>query len=127
MQPVFLLIDVFLYALLVCVALYVVYVLKTPPLKDSWARAFKRPISVASSMVLLSFLTVALMDSIHVRVLPQDPGLTPAPSAKAPSAEPQSVLDLLLQPLAQARERSYSAPLAMWVSKKRPLIEVVSR
>ena len=34
MQPVFLLIDVFLYALLACVALYVVYVLKTPPLKD---------------------------------------------------------------------------------------------
>ena len=118
MQPVFLLIDVFLYALLVCVALYVVYVLKTPPLKDSWARAFKRPISVASSMVLLSFLTVALMDSIHVRVLPQDPGLTPAPSAKTPSAEPQSVLDLLLQPLAQARERSYSAPLAMVGFKK---------
>ncbi len=129
MQIVFLLIDVFLYALVLCVGAYVVYVFKTPPLKDSWSRAFKRPISVASSMVLLLFLMVALLDSIHLR--PQIAGQeTPSTalggpsgqvlkvSTKASSAEPKSILDILLQPLANARERSYSAPLASVGFKK---------
>jgi peptide/nickel transport system permease protein len=129
MQIEFLLIDVFLYALLVCVGAYVLYVFKTPPLKDSWSRAFKRPISVASGMVLLFFLMLALLDSIHVR--PQAPSpdqptsaasvakntVSPAP-AQALGVEPKSILDLLLKPLADARERSYSAPLAMVGFKK---------
>jgi len=129
MQIVFLLIDVFLFALVLCVAAYVVYVFKTPPLKDSWSRAFKRPISVASSMVLMLFLIVALLDSIHLRPLSvlQD-SATSAPSVqykqrvkaaqKTSSAEPKSILVLWLQPLSDARERSYSAPLAIVGFKK---------
>jgi len=123
MQIVFLLIDVFLYALLLCVGVYVIYVLKTPPLRESWGSAFKRPVSVASGMVLICFLAVALLDSVHVR--PQsDTNAAALKSPEAPktptqkSAEPKSLLDLMLKPLELARERSYSAPLAMVGFKK---------
>jgi peptide/nickel transport system permease protein len=119
------LIDVFLYALLLCVGVYVIYVLKTPPLRESWGSAFKRPVSVASSMVLICFLAVALLDSVHVK--PQgDTSAAGVKSSEAPktptqaqkSAEPKSLLDLMLKPLELARERSYSAPLAMVGFKK---------
>lgn len=120
MHPVFLLIDVFLYALLIAVAAYVFYVLKTPPLRDSWSRAFKRPVSVASSMVLCAFLCVALLDSIHLQTEGGIPPGQAASSAQKPPAqeEPKSILDLMLKPLELSRERSYSAPLAIVGFKK---------
>jgi len=138
MQVVFLLIDVFLFTLLLCVGVYVLYVWKTPPLRSSWASAFKRPVSVASGMVLMCFLIIALLDSIHLRPsvpvgerassaqetskipTPSPSPATPSSSApsKSSSVEPKSVLDLILKPLQDARERSYSAPLAVVGFKK---------
>ncbi len=141
MQIVFLLIDVFLYTLVLCVGVYVIYVLKTPPLRDSWSSAFKRPVSVASGMVLLCFLLIALLDSIHLRpqvqssegavkqlesskaqaTAPLQAAVPTSPSKSSSSnasAEPKSILDLMLKPLEQARERSYSAPLAIVGFKK---------
>ena len=73
MQVSVLLIDFFLYALLLCGLAYGVYVFKTPPLLESWGLALKRPVSVASAMVLSFFIVVALLDSIHFRLpLPQE-------------------------------------------------------
>ena len=80
MQPVVLLIDLFLYALLLSVLGYGVYVVKTPPLKASWGNALKRPVSVASAMVLSFFIVVAILDSIHFRLPlshPQDQQAAP--------------------------------------------------
>jgi len=103
MQVSVLLIDFFLYALLLCGLAYGVYVFKTPPLLESWGLALKRPVSVASAMVLSFFIGVALLDSIHFRLpLPQE---TPG---SVVYAEPQSLLDWMLKPLKSARERSYS-------------------
>ncbi len=118
MQVSVLLIDCFLYALLLCGVVYAIYVLKTPPLKESWGLALKRPVSVASAMVLSFFIVVALLDSIHFRLpLPQDsPG-------EVVYSEPQSLLDWLTRPLKDARERSYSAPLSAYGFKKESFIK----
>jgi peptide/nickel transport system permease protein len=63
---------------------------------------------MVSSMVLGFFLLVALADSIHFReALPAEPG-----QAIQYSSEASSVLDKVLQPLVNARERSYSEPLS---------------
>ncbi|MEY3938018.1 MAG: Glutathione transport system permease protein GsiD, partial [Pseudomonadota bacterium] len=104
MQPVFLLTDIFVYAILVFVLWYIWHVRSDRNLRANWRLAMKRPVAMVSSMVLGFFLLVAFTDSIHYRkVLPSEPG-----QAIQYSSEANSVLDEILQPLATARERSYS-------------------
>jgi len=102
-------IDLFFYAILIALGFYVRYVLGTPPLRANWARVFRKPIALSSAMVLMCFVFLALLDSVHFRA-PEPSG--PDVHAKSNLSEPKSVLDLLLKPLALARERTYSAPLA---------------
>ena len=114
MQPVFLLTDIFVYAILVFVLWYIWHVRSDRNLRANWRLAMKRPVAMVSSMVLGFFLLVAFTDSIHYRkVLPSDPG-----QAIQYSSEANSVLDEILQPLATARERSYSEPLSAVAFRK---------
>ena len=114
MQPVFLLTDIFVYAILVFVIWYIWHVRSDRNLRANWRLAMKRPVAMVSSMVLGFFLLVAFADSIHYRkVLPSEPG-----QAVQYSSEANSVLDEILQPLATARERSYSEPLSAVAFRK---------
>jgi peptide/nickel transport system permease protein len=114
MQPVFLLTDIFVYAILVFVLWYIWHVRSDRNLRANWRLAMKRPVAMVSSMVLGFFLLVAFTDSIHYRkVLPSEPG-----QAVQYSSEANSVLDEILQPLATARERSYSEPLSAVAFRK---------
>ena len=108
MQPVFLLTDLFVYGILLFVLLYIWHVRSDRNLRANWRLAMQRPVAMVSSMVLGFFLVVALTDSIHYReALPAAPG-----QATQYSTEAISVLDKVLEPLAKARERSYSEPLS---------------
>ena len=114
MQPVFLLTDLFVFAILLFVLWYMWHVRSDRNLKANWRLAMKRPVAMVSSMVLGFFLVVALADSIHYRAaLPAAPG-----QAIQYASEANSVLDKVLQPLATARERSYSEPLSAVAFKK---------
>ena len=114
MQPVFLLTDLFVFAILLFVLWYMWHVRSDRNLRANWRLAMKRPVAMVSSMVLGFFLVVALADSIHYRAaLPAAPG-----QAIQYSSEANSVLDKVLQPLATARERSYSEPLSAVAFKK---------
>ena len=114
MQPVFLLTDIFVYAILLFVLWYIWHVRSDRNLRANWRLAMKRPVAMVSSMVLGFFLLVAFTDSIHYRkVLPSEPG-----QAIQYSSEANSVLDEILQPLATARERSYSEPLSAVAFRK---------
>ena len=114
MQPVFLLTDLFVYAILLFVLWYMWQVRSDRNLRANWRLAMKRPVAMVSSMVLGFFLLVALTDSIHYRqALPSAPG-----QATQYSSEANSVLDQLLEPLAAARERSYSEPLSAVAFRK---------
>ena len=114
MQPVFLLTDLFVYAILLFVLWYMWRVRSDRNLRANWRLAMRRPVAMVSSMVLGFFLLVALTDSIHYRqALPSAPG-----QATQYSSEANSVLDQLLEPLAAARERSYSEPLSAVAFRK---------
>jgi len=114
MQPVFLLTDLFVYAILLFVLWYMWQVRSDRNLRANWRLAMKRPVAMVSSMVLGFFLLVALTDSIHYRqALPSAPG-----QATQYSSEANSVLDQILEPLATARERSYSEPLSAVAFRK---------
>ena len=114
MQPVFLITDIFVYAILLFVLWYIWHLRSDRNLRANWRLAMKRPVAMVSSMVLGFFLLVAFTDSIHYRkVLPSAPG-----QAIQYSSEANSVLDEILQPLATARERSYSEPLSAVAFRK---------
>ncbi len=114
MQPVFLLTDIFVFAILLFVLWYMWHVRSDRNLRANWRLAMKRPVAMVSSMVLGFFLVVALADSIHFReALPSEPG-----QPVQYSSEATSVLDKVLEPLANARERSYSEPLAALAFRK---------
>lgn len=104
--------DVSIWLLLAGVAVYAVTVARKPALAANWRKVFRDPAALASSLILVLCLGVTLLDSLHYRPL-----LPPAPGAAA-SAGPayevrvRSVLDAWLWELVQARESSYSRPLA---------------
>jgi peptide/nickel transport system permease protein len=115
MQPVLLLTDLFVYAILLFVIWYLWRVRSDRNLRANWRLAMRRPVSMVSSMVLGFFLLIALADSVHYReALPASPGQTSTQYA----AEASSFLDNLLKPLASARERSYSEPLSAVAFRK---------
>jgi peptide/nickel transport system permease protein len=115
MQPVFLLTDLFVYAILLFVMWYMWRVRSDRNLRSNWRLAMRRPVAMVSSMVLGFFLLVALTDSIHYRAaLPASAGQT----SMQYSSEANSLLDQVLQSLASARERSYSEPLSAVAFRK---------
>ncbi len=104
MQPVFLLTDLFVYAILLFVLWYMWHMRSDRNLRANWRLAMRRPVAMVSSMVLAFFLVVALTDSVHYReALPATAG-----QSVQYASEANSLLDKVLQPLASARERSYS-------------------
>ncbi len=108
MQAVFLITDLFIFAVLLIGIFYVWRIRHDHHLLANWRLALKRPVAMSSGLVLILFVLVAVLDSIHYRpALPSAPG-----QPVSYSAEAVSVLDGFLAPLTKARERSYSAPLA---------------
>lgn len=111
MKIVWLWTDVVLWLLLASLLVYAWRVGRTPQLRTRWRRVFGDPATMSAAVVLAAFLLVALLDSFHFRrELPSRPGA--GSSAAVYAARVESVLDVLLQPLVDARENSYSQPLA---------------
>ena len=72
-----------------------VLVAKTPPLLAAWRRVGANRVGMASATVLLAFIAIGLLDSLHFRVQ-----LEGKPGQKASYAiEVLSVLDALAAPL----------------------------
>ena len=108
MQPVFLITDLFIFAVLLGLGVYAWRVRQDRHLMANWRLALKRPVAMVSALVMLFFVLLAALDSFHFRLAL--PTLNGQPTRYA--TEAMSALDMVLAPLSQARERSYSAPLA---------------
>ena len=108
---VFLATDLALYGLLVAIAFYVWHALRTPTLRQTWRSVLHDPVAMPAAVVLLVFLALAALDSVHFRsLLPPAPGAA-ADAAPAYSTRTLSVLDALLTGPREAREKTYSVPL----------------
>lgn len=126
---VFLPTDLALYVQLVVLALYVRHAWRTPLLRQTWRYVAKDAAAMCAGLVLILFLLVALVDSVHFRpLLPPAPvaagasvaplvgasATTPASSATpapAYSTRTLSLLDLVLEGPRESREKTYSVPL----------------
>lgn len=110
---VFLWTDVALFLLVAGVLGYAWRVRRSPALRATWARVGRDAPAMSSAVILLAFVAVGLLDSIHYRPqLPPAPGApADAPPIYAPAV--RSALDGLLDGTVLARpEKTYSAPLA---------------
>ena len=85
-----------------------VLIARSPPLLAAWRRVGANRAGMASATVLLAFLGIGLLDSLHYRV-----ALDGKPGEKTQYAiEVLSLLDALVGPLRTENEKTYSAPFA---------------
>jgi len=108
-KPVFLWTDVLIFLLTVVVVMFVFYARSKPHIRAPWARVFSGKVAVASVVVLLAFVLVGLLDSVHFRL----PLAANGDSEEIHYAgEVLSALDVLVGPLRTQVEKTYSAPFA---------------
>ncbi len=108
---VFLATDIALYAQLLVIFLYIWHARRTPTLRQTWRYVLNDAAAMSAGVVLVLFLLIAVLDSVHFRpLLPPAPG-APAGVEQAYSTRTLSVLDVVLERPREASEKTYSAPL----------------
>jgi peptide/nickel transport system permease protein len=101
--------DILIFVLMGSILAFAVYTLRHEHLRVPWRQVARRPMAMASLVVLCVYVMIGLMDSIHYRPL-QD---------RQNSGEPVysnvelSLLDKVAMPLRARTEKTYSAPFAM--------------
>ena len=97
-RPVVLPTDFLLYVLGAVIVFTVWYVRRKPHLRAPWRRVAQSASGMVGLTLLLAFVAIGLLDSLHFK--------------QPRSVEVLSVLDVALKPLWMHAEKTYSAPLA---------------
>lgn len=99
MQFVFLPTDVLLYLLVVSIVAFIIWSRHYEHLRRPWQTVLKNKVGMVSLMVLLSYICIGLLDSIHFTKLNYH-------------GEVKSFLDVLVSPLGEQNEQTYSSPFS---------------
>jgi peptide/nickel transport system permease protein len=108
-RPVVLWTDALLYVLLAVIVGFILYARRKPHLRAPWSQVFSRRLAAASVVVLLAYVLIGLLDSLHYRLPLPDSGQG---GEVHYAVEVLSVLDYLLGPVRTHTEKTYSAPFA---------------
>lgn len=106
--------DLLLYLLIIVGGLGALYSHRKVQFRLSWQKVFQRPLAMVTSLLLFSYLLVAVLDSIHFK---QVTDFSNAQAIEYPG-EIESLLDRLLAPIGQVVEETYSAPFALHLFNK---------
>lgn len=98
--------DALIYVLLVSFSLFGFYARRKEHLRLAWRQVFSRRLAMASLVVLLAFVMVGILDSVHLRVETTDA------QGQGTHSEVISVLDKIFYHLHEREEKTYSAPFA---------------
>ena len=109
--PVFLWTDILIYILLAVISASVLYIRQRPHLRTPWRQVFQRKRGIISIMILLCYVAIGLLDSVHFRLALESTNATEN-TQQHYSSEVITLLDLVVMPLRQQLEKSYSAPFA---------------
>lgn len=119
--------DALFFGLMAAVVLLGVWARQQAPLRHSWARVASDKVAMVSATILAAFLLVGMLDSLHYRAqLEATPGQA-EPQKINYAVEVNSLLDVLLAPLREHPEKTYSAPLATHLFSKEPLPGSIER
>lgn len=81
------------------------FALRKPGTRQALRLLLRQPAAVCSGILLLIFLTVAVLDSLHFKTLHAE--------MRAEGGSLYSLLDKIMAPLGETYEQSYSAPFAL--------------
>jgi len=108
-KPVILWTDALIFLLLTVVIIFVLYARSKPHIRAPWHQVFTGRIASASVVVLLAFVLIGLLDSLHFRLPLEKNGNT---NEVHYAVEVLSAFDVLVGPLRTRVEKTYSAPFA---------------
>jgi peptide/nickel transport system permease protein len=94
--------DVCFLVLLSCLVVVVAFSLRKEQIRRALSSIVQRPLAVCATLVLLFFLFIGVLDSIHFK-----------PSNNVADQAADSLLDRVLSPIGTIYEKTYSAPLAL--------------
>ena len=95
--------DYMIWGLIIALMIWGRLISRSIQVKQQWLQIFESKLAMISAIVLLFYLAIALLDSIHFKVESNDPTII---------SETQSALDAIFPHLAYQQERTYSAPFA---------------
>ncbi len=108
-KPLFLWTDMLIWLLVAVIVLGVSYTRRRPHLLEPWHRVAKSRLAMGSLVVLLVYVVIGLLDSLHYR-----PALEQSDQSEEVhyAVEALTALDWMVGGLRESGEKSYSAPLA---------------
>jgi peptide/nickel transport system permease protein len=112
--------DALIYLLVAVIIAFIFYARGKEPLRGPWRQVGQNRLAVASLVVLLAYVSIGLLDSIHFRKALDSEVLG---NKIQYSPEVTSVLDRILQPLRDHTEKTYSAPFATHLYSKENMEE----
>lgn len=75
--------------------------LRKEPIRQSFSIVFQKPLAVSSGIILLFYLVIAVLDSVHIE------------SDKKNLQSTMSLLDKIVSPIGEFYEKTYSSPFAL--------------
>jgi peptide/nickel transport system permease protein len=107
-KPVILWTDALIFLLVAVLIAFVWYVRSREHLLQPWRKVAQSRTGMTAAVILLSFVAIGLLDSLHFRPRLHSTGLV----QQNFSVETLSVLDVIAKHLRTRTEKTYSAPLA---------------
>lgn len=112
MKPVLLWSDILIYLLVIALVLFFQRLRRDPQSRANWRQVFGSRVCMVTFTLIITYVGVALLDSLHFRR-----ALEPVAGAPAGEVfydnEATSVLDVMLLGMGERFERTYSAPFAL--------------
>ena len=113
-EPVILLTDALFFFLTVCLIAFILFARKREHISRPWKQVFKRTTGVVSLIVLVTYYSIAILDSLHFH-----PRLDQSNDSQYQySNEILSVLDVIMTPMRTQVEKTFSSPLATHLLSK---------
>jgi len=97
--------DLLIFLLICSLVIFITYVRTHAHLSEPWQQVFKNKIAMSCSVVLVFFVIVGLLDSVHFYK-------ADTKNPERYSVEMQSLLDSSLEYISNRTEKTYSAPFA---------------
>ena len=107
-QPVILITDALFFILTALLLMFILFARKREHISRPWKKVFKRSTGAVSLVVLLTYYSIAVLDSMHFNPRLDNPNSEQIQY----SNEILSVLDILMTPMRTQVEKPFSAPLA---------------